>query len=185
MNKTDKNKSHWIVNERSFFDHWEYNINYDSPIPVKSQFPNFLRVPFKINKKKLEDILKKYSNIEQIEQIRLKSSPNDSFDYEYNKVIWDFVNTLKIGDDIIVISTNSVPIILGKGKIKSDYSIKDSRLVRDVEWSLLVDYGRIVFPYLENWFVLRSDIMFNTEVFGSNYYNEILKKIDEHLERFR
>lgn len=189
MNKEiDKKTSHWIVNEKAFFDNWDYQIN-DRPSFSVNVMPTYIKAPDHQRTKKLED-LRKYANIEELEEGLFKDS--NYKDPELSKSVWDYVHTMKIDDDLIVISTQSVPIILGVGKISSNYlykkDSKDAKHIRDVQWSFLVNYGNIALPYhayYPKWFVLRNGYLFNTEMFGTNLYNEIVEEIEKYKKELK
>ena len=77
--------------------------------------------------------LRTFKNEKQIEEAFLRSSGN-----KHSKVahfLWDFLNTVKIGD--VVFARKGVNKIIGKGIVTSDYIYdrrEDYRHIRKVKW---------------------------------------------------
>lgn len=151
MPKTDKQKSHWLIIPGNKREDWEI---------LKKD--NFISLPDYYNK---YGNLKKYNSKDDIEWEVYKLEGNRSLPPKI--VLWDFVNTMKVGDFVLVKTFGGIQKLLGLGIVQSDYIYDPLRdhfhHIRKVKWTMFgeanMKYTISLFGYYE---------LLKTDTFGEN-----------------
>lgn len=165
MEETNNQKSHWLIVPGNETEDWKI---------LKKE--NFISLPDYFNK---YGDLKKYKSKDELEWEIYKLEENQNVPPRI--VLWDFANTMKIGDLVLAKTFHGDQKLLGLGVVESDYIYSPQRdnfhHIRKVKWTMFGEATMLTTISLFDCYELLK-----TDTFGDNYFDDLVSLLKESAE---